>query len=95
MSTPALVETDECFEIGRRRMDFAVDAICEIEALCELLRKVIPPESYPENPIVRGLSGRIESLANAAIAALVDRGDDIVLIARKVCIDLPKQEGDA
>lgn len=88
-----LIETDECFAVGHRRMDLVIDAIGEMGALCEFLRKAIPSELYPEYPIVRGLSARIEDLADAVVAALTDAGDDITEIAQRVHIDLPKQEG--
>lgn len=94
MTAPDLIKTDDAVFISTNRHALAVDALNELSVLCGLLRVVVKSDDE-DMFAVRGLSIRMDDLINAVHSAVVDDVDQTDVIARRVGIVLPSQEGDA
>lgn len=95
MSTPDLVETGDTLVIGKARGDLAIEAACEIEELCNVLRAAVVADGGYGMLALRGMTVRVRDLARVVISALSDGNDDTADIAQRAHIDLPAQEGAA
>jgi hypothetical protein len=71
---------------SRARMNLALEAVWEIEALCKAMRAAIAKadSEFQDEFIVRGMTSRVEDLALAASAALCDEVETIKDLSREV-----------
>jgi len=95
MRAPDLVETAEAFSIGKARQRLALDATCELIALCDLLREASRKGSDEEMLVVRGISTRMSDLLDAVCSCIGDTGDPSDSIAERVGLALPALEDKA
>lgn len=74
--------------LSNDRQVVALEAACEIEALCNTLRGAVTPNADMEHLVVRGLAARINSLASAVMDAMGDASVTTDEIAKRVGVEI-------